>query len=218
MQPAPNLGVSVDHPTLKSELMASNTVQVSIAPNGYSGSATLSLASMPTGVTGTFDHTQITLDGRTTATATLTLKTADSAPPGDTNIEVDAMAAGTTAKATIAYTVESVITVHIPMGVDNMGGSVSSPVTTAYGPYPMKIAAPQGISAQNPVTVYFFNDDTVSHEIHASADQEGFAHDPGPIPPMSMDSLVRKVNTTGSYNFYLHDQGAPITVGLIEIQ
>jgi hypothetical protein len=199
--------------------MASNTATVSVAPNGYSGMATLSLPSMPSGVTGSFDNATLSLDGRTTATATLTLKTVDSAAPGAANVEIDAMAAGTTFKTTIAFTVESVITVHIPKGVNNMGGTTSNPVTTAFGPYPMKLAAPTaGISSQNPVTVYFFNDDSVSHEIHASADQEGFAHDPGPIAPNSMDSLVRNVNTAGSYNFYLHDQGAPITVGLITIQ
>ena len=54
--------------------------------------------------------------------------------------------------AWLAFTVQSVITLHIPMGVNNMGGSVSNPVTTAYGPYPIKITAPQGLSAQNPVT------------------------------------------------------------------
>lgn len=219
MQPTPNLAVSVDKATLQSQLMASSAVQVSVAPNGYIGMASLALGSLPSGVTGSFDNAQIALDGRTAATATLTLKTADSAPPGAANIEVDASATGANAgKTTIALTVESVITVHIPMGVDNMGGTTSNPVTTAYGPYPTKITAPQGMSAQNPVTVYFMNDDSVSHEIHASDDQEGFAHDPGPIPPMSMDSLVRMVNTPGSYNYYLHDQGAPITVGLIEIQ
>jgi hypothetical protein len=220
MQPTPNLAVTVDQSTLTSQLMASSTVHVSVAPNGYMGSVALTLGSMPTGVTGTFDNAALALDGRTTGTATLTLKTATSAAPGATNIEVDASASGANpGKTTIALTVQSVITVHIPMGVNNMGGTISNPVTTAYGPYPMKLAEPTGgISAQNPVTVYFFNDDSVSHEIHASDDQEGFAHDPGPIPPMSMDSLVRNVNTAGSYNFYLHDQNAPITVGLIEIQ
>ncbi len=217
--PTPDLTVSVDKSTLQSQLMASSTVHVSVAPNGYIGMASLALGSMPSGVTGTFDNPTVALDGRTTATATLTLKTATSTPPGAVNIDVDATAMGANpGKATVALTVQSVITVHIPAGVNNMGGTISNPVTTAYGPYPMKITAPQGISDQNPVTVYFFNDDSVSHEIHASADQEGFAHDPGPIPPMSMDSLVRNVNTTGSYNYYLHDQGAPITVGLIEIQ
>jgi hypothetical protein len=204
---------------MSSQLLASNTATVSVAPNGYSGMATLSVASLPTGVTGTFDNTTLSLDGHTTATATLTLKTATSATPGPANIEVDAMAAGMTFKTTIALTVESAITVHIPQGVNNMGGTTSNPVTTAFGPYPMKIAEPMGgISASNTVTVYFFNDDTVSHEIHASADQEGFAHDPGTIAPNSMDKLVRQVNTAGSYNYYLHDQGAPITVGLITIQ
>jgi hypothetical protein len=192
---------------------------VSIAPNGYAGMATLSVTSMPTGVTGTFDNATLTLDGTATATAKLTLKTDTSAVQGPANIEVDAMAMGLTFKTTIALTVESAITVHIPKGVDNMGGTTSNPVTTAFGPYPMKMQSPPGgISASTPLTVYFFNDDTVSHEIHASADQEGFAHDPGSIAPNSMDKLVRNVNTTGSYNYYLHDQGAPITVGLIEIQ
>lgn len=217
MEPAPNLGVTVDKTSIQSQLMANTEVQVSVAPNGYVGPATLAVAAMPTGVTGTFDNAMIVLDGRTTATAKLTVAAADSAAPGDANIEVDATAAGSTFKTTIALTVQSVITVHIPMGVNNMGGTTSNPVTTAYGPYPIKITAPQGMSAQNPVTVYFMNDDSVSHEIHASDDQEGFGHDPGLIAPMSMDSYVRNVNTTGSYNFYLHDQGAPITVGLIEI-
>ena len=220
MQPTPDLAVTVDQSTLKSQLMASSTVHVTVAPNGFTGMATLALGSMPSGVTGTFDNAQVALDGRTAATATLTLKTADSAAPGDTNIEVDVSGTGANpGKTTLALTVQSIITVHIPMGVNNMGGTISNPVTTAYGPYPMKLAEPPGgISAQNPVTVYFVNDDSVSHEIHASDDQEGFAHDPGPIPPMSTDSLVRNVNTAGSYNFYLHDQGAPITVGLITIQ
>jgi hypothetical protein len=26
------------------------------------------------------------------------------------------------------------------------------------------------------------------------------------------------VNAVGSYDFYLHDQGAPITIGLVEVQ
>jgi hypothetical protein len=217
--PAVMLNVSVDQGTISSQLMASSTVHVSVAPNGYSGSATLSVASLPTGVTGTFDNATVSLDGSASATATLTLKTADSATPGPANVEVDATAGGMTFKTTIALTVESAITVHIPVGVNNMGGTTSNPVTTAYGPYPIKIAEPVGgISSSNTVDVYFFNDDSVSHEIHASDDQEGFAHDPGSIAPMSQDKLVRHVNTAGSYNFYLHDQGAPITVGLITIQ
>jgi hypothetical protein len=106
--------VSVDHATMSSQLMASNTATVSVAPNGYSRMVTLSVTSMPSGVTGSFDHATLSLDGSTAATATLTLDTADSATPGPANVELEAMAAGMTFKTTIALTVESAITVHIP--------------------------------------------------------------------------------------------------------
>jgi hypothetical protein len=33
-----------------------------------------------------------------------------------------------------------------------------------------------------------------------------------------MDPFVRQVNQVGSYDFYLHDQGAPITIGLVEVK
>jgi len=39
-----------------------------------------------------------------------------------------------------------------------------------------------------------------------------------PIPPNSMSSNVREVNSAGTYNYYLHDEGAAETVGQIVIQ
>ncbi len=33
-----------------------------------------------------------------------------------------------------------------------------------------------------------------------------------------MDSLVRKVNSKGLYDFYLHDQNAPKTIGRLAVQ
>jgi hypothetical protein len=62
------------------------------------------------------------------------------------------------------------------------------------------------------------NDDSVSHEIHADASGQGFGHDPGPFGGGTMDPYVRKVNTAGTYDFYLHDQGQAITIGRIEIK
>jgi hypothetical protein len=215
---ASNVAVSVAQSTLQLQLMAQATVQVSVAPNGYSGTVQLSPGTLPAGVTASFDHASLTLDGATTATATLTLKTDTNAPPGEAQVNVDATAGGTTKTATVTATVQSVITLHIPQGVDNMGATIVNPNTTAFGPYPITIVAPQGISTQNPVTVYFKNDDTVSHEIHADAGAQGFGHDPGSFGPGKMDPYVRKVNTAGTYDFYLHDQGSPLTIGRIHIQ
>jgi hypothetical protein len=189
--------------------MAQTTIHVSVAPNGYSGSVQLLTAAMPTGVTAAFTPATITLDGTSPGTAQLTLTTDSSAPPAMASIEID---------ATAALEVQSVITIHIPMGVDSNGGSTGNPVTSAYGPYPIKVTAPANISDQAPVTVYFMNDDNTSHEIHADSPGAGFGHDPGPFGAMTMDPYVRKVNAVGSYDFYLHDQGGPSTLGLLEIQ
>jgi hypothetical protein len=198
--------------------MAQTVVHVSVAPNGYIGMVALQTATMPTGVTAAFNPPMVVLDGTSPGTAQLTLTTDSSAPPATASIEIDATAAGTTAKATMSLEVQSVLTIHIPMGVDNNGGSTGNPVTSAYGPYPIKVTAPANISDQSPVTVYFMNDDTTSHEIHADSPGQGFGHDPGPFDAMSIDPYVRKVNAVGSYDFYLHDQGGPSTLGLLEIQ
>jgi hypothetical protein len=204
--------------TLSVQLLATATVQVSVAPNGYSGTATLTAGTPPSGITAAFDKPTLTLDGETAATATLTLTTATSAAPGSVPLAVNVTAGGATQSTALSVTVQSVITLHIPSGVNDMGATVSNPNTTAYGPYPITIVAPAGISAQNPVTVYFQNDDDVSHEIHADDQAQGFGHDPGSFGAGKMDPYVRKVNSTGTYDFYLHDQGAPITPGRVFIQ
>ena len=216
--PTTPLGVTLDQMTLSVQLMATATVTVSVAPNGYSGTVDLAAGTLPTGITAAFDKPTLTLDGATTATATLTLTTATSAPPGSVPLAVNATAGGMTQSTAVSVTVESTITLHIPAGVNNTGATVSNPNTTAYGPYPITIVAPPGISASNPVTVYFQNDDTVSHEIHADDQGQGFGHDPGPFGAGKMDPYVRQVNTAGTYDFYLHDQGAPITPGRVFIQ
>jgi plastocyanin len=217
-QPPPNLGVTLDQMALSVQLLATADVHVSIAPNGYSGTVDLAAGTLPSGVTAGFDKPTLTLDGATPGTATLTITTATSAPPGTVPLAINATAGGATASAAVSVTVQSVITLHIPQGVNNTGATVNNPNSTAFGPYPIAIAAPAGLSSSNPVTVYFKNDDTVSHEIHADAQGQGFGHDPGSIGAGQMDPYVRKVNTAGTYDFYLHDQGNPLTIGRIFIQ
>jgi hypothetical protein len=198
--------------------MDSSTVQVSVAPNGYTGTIVLATAGLPAGVTTSFDNATLSIDGSSTATATMTVKTADSAPIGDVSFTVTASADGVTKSATLALTVQPEITIHIPAGVNNTGATVTNPNSTAFGPYPITISAPANLSTSNTITVNFFNDDTVSHEIHADDAAQGFGHDPGPFGPNSMDPFVRQVNSTGTFDFYLHDQGAPITIGRLFVQ
>jgi hypothetical protein len=183
--------VSVAQSAVQLQLLAKTTVEVTVAPNGYAGSVQLSAGTLPGGVTASFDKPSLTLDGSTASTATLTLQTDTNAPPGPVPVAVDVTAAGTTKSASVSLTVQSVITLHIPKGVNGQGATITNPDTTAFGPYPIAIVTPQGISAQNPVIVYFQNDDTVSHEIHADATAQGFGHDPGPFGPGKVDPYVR---------------------------
>lgn len=219
-QPPTNAAVTLAQSSLQVALMDSATVQVSIAPNGYTGTMALAATNLPTGATASFDNATVTLDGSTTATATLTLTTLDSTPPGEGSVSVTATADGMTKSASLDLTVQAEITLHIPAGVNNTGATVTNPNSTAFGPYPIKISAPANLSASNPITVNFYNDDTVSHEIHADNASQGFGHDPGPFPANSMDPYVREVNAGGTFDFYLHDQGAPITIGrlFVEVQ
>jgi hypothetical protein len=213
-----NLAVTVAQSSIQMQLMAQTVVSVSVAPNGYSGTVQLAANTLPSGVTASFDHSSLTLDGSTAVTAQLTLVSATDAAPGTASVSVDATASGTTKSAPLSVDVQSVITLHIPAGVDDTGATIVNPNTTAFGPYPITIVAPQNISSQSPVTVYFKNDDTVPHEIHADASAQGFGHDPGAFGAGQMDPYVRKVNTAGTYDFYLHDQGSPLTIGRLHIQ
>jgi hypothetical protein len=212
------VAITVDLPTLQMPLMESSVVHVSVAPNGYMGSIALSAGSLPSGVTAVFSEASLTLDGTTTATSTLTLTTATSAAPGAATLAIDGSAGGQTKSASVALTVEAKITLHIPAGVDNMGATTSNPNTTAFGPYPVALTPPASFGSSNPIVIYFQNDDTVSHEIHADNAGQGFGHDPGPFGAGQMDPYVRKVTAGGTFDFYLHDQNAPITVGRIFIQ
>ena len=210
--------VSVDKTTIASDLLAASVLTVSIAPNGFQGAVALSVVGLPTDLDAVFAPASLTLDGTTTATAKLTLTTHTSTKPGDAPFSVVATSGSGTQSAPSTLTVHSAITIQIPSGANQLGGTTTTPYRTAYGAYPIVIAAPTGLSSANPVTVRFYNADNVSHEIHGSAAGAGFPHDPGPFGAQSMDPLVRKVNTAGTYDFYLHDQGGAKTIGRIVIQ
>jgi hypothetical protein len=211
--------ISVDKPQASLDLADTVVVNVSITPNGFHGNVDLAMTTMPANVTASFATSSFELDGTTVATTALTLATSVSATTGDDALSVTATSTGMgNATTPIALTVNAALTITIPANVDNNGGTTADPVTNAFGPYPMTINGPANLSTSNTLTVRFYNADTIAHEIHASSPQQGFAHDPGPFPAMSMDPLVRHVNTAGTYDFYLHDQGAPTTIGRLVIQ
>ena len=148
----------------------------------------------------------------------LTLTTMSSTPPGNLVFSVSAAVPEGVNTVSATLTVKPAITIVIPKGVYGLGGTKDNPYKMAFGDYPMNVIAAKDLSDQHPLTVRFFNDDDMAHEIHAGNPTQGFAHDPGPIAAHSMDSLVRKVNAKGLYDFYLHDQNAAATIGRIAVQ
>ena len=123
--------------------------------------------------------------------------------------------AGGSKEVAAVVTVEPVLTITIPQGLNGM--SDDPPNTTAFGDYPTRIRALDGMSGDNPVTILFFNADSVPHEIHADRPDQGFGHGNQPIPASSFDPVVRQVNTPGTYDYYPHDIGQSI-LGRIVIE
>jgi hypothetical protein len=206
--------VSVESATV--ELMSAVEVEVTIEPNEFIGQVSLSAVGLAAGVSAEFAPAMVDLDGSSTATAVLTLTTLSSVAPGEVAFVVVGASESGEKTGAASLTVEPVITLFIPQGVNDLG-SVNDPYMTAYGPYPIEITAPGDLSADNPVTVKIQNADTVSHEIHADDEEIGFPHSPGPIAPGGMDQ-PREIVAKGTINFYLHDQGTVNTPGRIIIQ
>jgi hypothetical protein len=211
--------VSLDSASPSIDLDDTLDMTVTISPKGYVGSVNMAINNLGNGgITGAFASKKITLDGTTDVTVKLTLTTMSSTPPGDVAFSVSGTVATGARTAAATLTVKQAITIIIPKNVYGLGGTQNNPYKMAFGDYPMNVIAAKDISDQHPLTVRFYNDDDIGHEIHAANQAQGFPHDPGSIAPHSMDSLVRKINAKGLYDYYLHDQNAPATIGRLAVQ
>ncbi|HEY1960056.1 MAG TPA: hypothetical protein VGH28_30815 [Polyangiaceae bacterium] len=216
--------VMTDKTSYDVELRAKVQVQVTIAPQGFTGTVNLAVSGLSTGVTGAFSPTSVSVSGTTGATSMLTLTTLESVIPAATPFTVTATSGSTTATAAPSLNVMPQITIQIPNNVEAMAGTGGTPSTDAFGNYPITINAPANFGTNNPIVVKFLNLDSAPHCIHASNPTQGFPHDTDPngvcSTPMQknqMDSTAHNVNTKGSYLFYLHDEG-DTTDGMIKIQ
>lgn len=222
-QVSASFDIMLDKSTTDVELRASVDVQVTVAPKNYTGTVTLDVTGLPAGVTAKFASTTLSVSGNAGQTTTLTLTTKSDVAPNLTNLMVRGTAGSNVGSAALALNVKPVITITIPTNVDALKGTNGNPSMNAFGDFPIVITAPTNISA-TPVEVKFLNKDSAGHCIHASNPGQGFAHDPvnngvcnALIPQNGMSGQQRKVNATGTYTFYLHDQG-DLTRGQIKIQ
>lgn len=207
--PPATFSVSTEDPSVDLDLADTASIPVLVTATGDVGTIILSAEGLPQGVSAEFSPESVTLDGAGSETVTLTLTSKSSAQVGEAPFGIVADGPSDDEIADALVTVSPVITIEIPPGVLELAGDGT--YLEAYGPYPILITAPP------PVTVYFYNADGIPHEIHTDSG-EGFSHSEGPINPQSMDPLVRSLNGSGQYDWYLHDQGAPVTPGRIVLQ
>jgi hypothetical protein len=205
--------VTLAQSALTVDLRATTTADVTLAPtNNFTGSVALSVTGLPSDVTASFDNPNVTMTG-TAATAKLTLTTLSSTKIVPVHFTVVGASGAVTNNATGDLTIKPVITLTIPVNADANAGTQGNPRTDAFGAYPIVISHPPSF----PVTVNIKNLDSTPHEIHADQASEGFPHGSGTIGQNQMDS-PRDVTAADTYDFYLHDEGAAITVGRIVIQ
>lgn len=196
------------------ELRDSAELEVTVTPNGYVGTVVVGVAGLPSDVTSTIAPSLLELDGSTVATTTLSLASASDTVTGSFAFTLNAAAPEGTKSVTANLEVAPVITIYIPADLASYSGQ-----NTAFGPFPTMIKALPNMSASNTISVRFFNQDSVPHEIHAEAAVQGFPHGNGPIAPNSFDGQTRNVNAPGTYNFYPHDLGNGTSIpGRIIIQ
>ncbi len=196
---------------------------VTVAPTGFSGAVSLSVTGLPAGVTASFDKSSVTVSGTTGASAQLTLTTKSDVISGAIKLSVVATSGATTATAPLTLNVKPVLTIAIPMNVDAMKGTPGNASTKAFGDFPIVVSATANLSAA-PIVVKFLNKDSSGHCIHASNMNQGFPHDPsnnGVCNALTQkdqfNATARAINATGTYKFWLHDQG-DLTEGAVKVQ
>ena len=219
-----SFSVSTDKTSYNVELRATTQVQVTITPQSFTGTVTLAVSGLSTGVSGAFNPPTVNVSGTTTATSMLTLTTLESVVPATTPFTVTATSGANNATSAPSLVVMPQITIQIPTNVQAKAGTSGNPSTDAFGNYPIVINAPANFGTNNPIAVKFINNDSTAHCIHASNPNQGFPHDAvtnGVCNTLmnkgQMDQTAHNVNTKGSYLFYLHDEG-DTTDGMIKIQ
>jgi cysteine-rich repeat protein len=197
----PKVNISVDKPTVMTELKSTSMVTVTLSSaGGFTGDATLTAKAVDgtgatiTGWNAVLDKSTITLtDGGTaTAVATLTI-------PSDSRVLTGNLVVDVTSGAGNSQTMTAVTAAkQITLGVQVAGGDCM---------YPADVTIVSGTA------VRFFNPNAVNFVIHSSGGN-GVPHQ-GPGANESPDDPVTEPNTaytrtttgTGAVQWYCHDLG-----------
>jgi hypothetical protein len=202
--------VSIGSAQLAGDLLVATSTVVTIAPmGGFSGTVDLSIATV-SGLTTKLDKSSLAVSGAAGTTANLTVTSSKS---GAVAFQIVATSGATTVTKDLTFTATKTLTLYIPADAQMNKGTVANPYNTAFGP-----ASGIVVSGAVPLTLNIVNKDATAHIIHAS-NVNGFFHgsSSSPIPQNGMDK-TRTITGTGTYNFYLHDQGGALDTGKLILQ
>ena len=202
-----SFSITLGSSTVDSEVMATNTVPITItAAGGFTGTVNLAATGLPTGVTAAFTPAAVDLSSGS-GTSTLSLTVPSTTVPSSTATMITVGGdggGGATANAPFALTVKRAITIVIPPNVE------ATP--NAFGTTPIVVhVGTAGISAGNPFVVNFKNLDTSKadgHEIHSDTTNTGFFHGTANIMPNQTNGSdgPRSVTAANTYHFYMHGE------------
>ena len=177
--------------------------------DGFTGPVTLSLQGAGPEIAATFDGgaatAQVNVAGAS-ASATLKIK---SSKAGASAFKVVAVSGDKTVSKDVTFTASKILTISIPADAEMNKGTAGNPRTDAFGP-----AAGIVVTTGAGLTLNIKNLDATGHIIHGGG-QGGFNHGNTNAPIQQGDSDNPRTLSTGTFNFYLHDQGQVTTGKLI---
>lgn len=211
-QATPMVAMTVDKPTISTELMTTNTLTVTVTGSGgFQGDVALSAAVVDgtnapiTAWTTAFDHATVTLakNGTATATVTLTIPSENKALTG--TVQINATATGVTIPQVLSN-VTAANQVSFLIGNDANVGCVY----------------PQGLNSTNPVKVTvntkvrFVNmaqTPNTNIVIHSNGDAQGICHEnrPGGACPAADTTLPAQIGPNEAYEQTALTAGGPFS-------
>ena len=214
-QATPAVSMTIDKPTIATELMTTNTATVTLtATGGFQGDVSLSAAVMDstnapiTAWTTAFDHSTVTLAKNGTATATVTLTVPSDSAALSGTIQVSATATGVTIpQVTSAVTATNQVSFLI--GFDATAGCV----------FPKALDG-SAVTSTNPIQVKvntkvrFVNMAQTATQmlvIHSDGDAQGICHEnrPGGSCPANDTTLPAQIAPNQAYEQTAVAAGGP---------
>jgi plastocyanin len=166
------LAVSADSVRLNE----SKQYPVTVSPaGGFSGTVTLAVTGLPTGVTATFAPATVTVAGQpVTSQLTLSVPSSATITSGPVMLSITASDGTQSASFAFALTIPAELLLTIPKGVNI--GSAASPNPMAFGAATLTAHYVAGMK------ITFLNLDTIAHRIHSDGVM-GIAHEPSNLTP-----------------------------------